>query len=246
VPHPFGDGTRLYRTGDLARYLPDGRLEFLGRIDHQVKVRGFRIELGEIESVLRQSPAIGDAVVIVREDAPAADGPRDKQIVAYILPRDGHAPTISELRSFLQAKLPEHMIPSAFVPLEQLPLTPSGKIDRRALPAPDGTRLELGETFVEPRSATEQQLAALWCNVLKLERVGIYDNFFALGGHSLLATQLIARVRDSFQVDLPLRRLFASPTIAGVAEMIDTIQWMAQGAAVPVAADDESIEEGEL
>jgi amino acid adenylation domain-containing protein len=247
IPDPFSDpertrtGTRLYKTGDLVRWLPDGTIEFLGRADHQVKIRGFRIELGEIEAALCQSPAVNNAVVIAREDTPG-----DKRLVAYIIPQNGHTPATSELRSFLLTKIPDHMIPSAFVPLERLPLTSSGKINLRALPVPDRTRIDLGDTFVEPRSATEEQVAALWQSVLKLEQVGIYDNFFALGGHSLLATQLIARLRETFQVDLPLRRLFASPTVAGVAEMIDTIQWMAQSAAVPVAVADESIEEGEL
>jgi acyl-coenzyme A synthetase/AMP-(fatty) acid ligase/acyl carrier protein len=243
IPDPFSatPGARLYRTGDCGRWRANGTLEYLGRFDFQVKLRGFRIELGEIEAALRQIPAISDAVVIAREDRPG-----DKQVVAYIVPQDGHMPTANELRNDLLTKLPEYMIPSTFVPLERLPLTANGKVNRRALPAPDGARLESGTTFVEPRSATEKQVAALWRNVLKLERVGIYDNFFTLGGHSLLATQLIAHLHDTFQIDLPLRRLFASPTVAGIAEMIDTIQWMAQSAAVPVAADDESIEEGEL
>ncbi|HEY0602800.1 MAG TPA: non-ribosomal peptide synthetase, partial [Herpetosiphonaceae bacterium] len=248
VPDPFGTepGARLYRTGDLVRWLPDGTIAFLGRVDKQVKIRGYRIEIGEIEAALRQSAAISDVVVIAREDRSPIDDQPDTQLVAYIIPHAGHAPTTSELRSFLLTKLPNYMLPAAFVTLERLPLTPSGKINLRALPAPERVRPELESSFVGPRTATEQQVAALWLGVLKLEQVGIYDNFFELGGHSLLATQLLARLRTTFQVDLPLRHLFASPTVASMAEMIDTYQWMAQGAAVPSADPDESIEEGEL
>ncbi len=231
---------RLYKTGDLVRLLPDGAIEFLGRVDHQVKIRGFRIELGEVEAALRQNPALSDAVVTAREDTPG-----DKRLVAYIVPQPGHEPTTGELRGFLRERLPDYMLPTAFVTLERLPLTGSGKVNLRGLPAPDNVRPELGSNFVAPRNPTEEQIAAMWLNVLKLEHVGIYDNFFELGGHSLLATQLIARLRDTFQVDLPVRHLFASPTVAGIAEMIDTIRWMAQGAAVPAGAD-ESFEEGEL
>ena len=232
--------SRLYKTGDLVRWLPDGTLEFLGRVDHQVKIRGFRIELGEVEAALRQSPLIAEAVVAAREDQPG-----DKRLVAYIVPQNGKEPTTGELRSFLRTRLPDYMLPTAYVPLERLPLTSSGKVNLRALPAPDSTRLEIGSSFVAPRTPTEEQIAELWKNVLKLERVGVYDNFFELGGHSLLATQLIARLRATFQVDLPIRHLFGAPTVAGVAEMIDTIRWVAQGAAV-TAEGDEDLDEGEL
>jgi amino acid adenylation domain-containing protein len=251
IPDPFshaessGPGARLYKTGDLVRWLPDGTIEFLGRVDHQVKIRGYRIEVGEVEAALRQSPAVSDAVVIAREDTPPEGGHPDKRLVAYIIPRHGYEPTTNELRNFLLAKIPDYMIPTAFMTLERLPLTASGKVNLRALPVPDRIRPELWDNFALPRTPTEHQVAALWMGVLKLEQVGIYDNFFELGGHSLLATQLIARLRTTFQVDLPIRHLFTSPTISGVAEMIDTLRWMAQGAAVPAAVD-ESIEEGEL
>ncbi|HEU4323408.1 MAG TPA: amino acid adenylation domain-containing protein [Roseiflexaceae bacterium] len=233
--------SRLYRTGDLVRWLPDGTLEFLGRVDHQVKIRGFRIELGEVETALRQSPLIAEAVVAAREDQPG-----DKRLIAYIVPQDGKEPTTGELRSFLRTRLPDYMLPTAYVPLERLPLTSSGKVNMRALPPPDSSRLEIGGSFVAPRTPTEEQIAELWKSVLKLERVGVYDNFFELGGHSLLATQLIARLRATFQVDLPIRHLFGAPTVAGVAEMIDTIRWVAQGAAVTAASGDDDLDEGEL
>ncbi|MBV9791146.1 MAG: non-ribosomal peptide synthetase, partial [Chloroflexi bacterium] len=243
VPDPFSPtpGARLYRTGDLARWLPDGTIEFLGRADTQIKLRGYRIELGEIEAVLRHSPTLSEAVVMAREDTPG-----DLRLVAYVVPQPESTPTPRDLRSFLRSMLPEYMVPSTFITLDQLPLTTSGKINLRALPAPERGRPELEGIFAAPRTPTEQTVAALWQEVLKLDQVGIDDNFFELGGHSLLATQLIARLRTTFQVDLPLRHLFTSPTIAGVAEIIDTIQWMAQSATVPLAAVDESLEEGEL
>jgi len=204
---------KLYRTGDLARFLPDGNVKFLGRVDNQVKVRGFRIELGEIEAVLSQYVGVRETAVVVREDTPD-----DKRIIAYVVSAEP-APTTEALRTYLQAKLPDYMTPAAFVIQDAFPLTPSGKIDRRALPAPDLTAA-LAETYVAPRTPLEEDLVAMWANVLKVERVGIHDNFFDLGGHSLIATQLIARVRAEFQVDLPLRRLFETPTIAGLAELI--------------------------
>ncbi|HEY0607122.1 MAG TPA: non-ribosomal peptide synthetase, partial [Herpetosiphonaceae bacterium] len=241
IPDPFSThpGTRLYRTGDLVRWLPDGAIAFLGRVDKQVKVRGFRIEVGEIEAALRQSAAVSDAVVMAREDTLG-----DRQLVAYIIPQPSHAPTTRELRNFLLGKLPDYMIPTAFLTLERLPLTVSGKVDRRALPVPDRQR-QLEDAFVAPRTATEQQVAALWLDVLKLDQVGLHDNFFELGGHSLLATQLIAQLRSTFQVDLPIRHLFAAPTVAGVASVIDRMRWLARRDDAIVAAD-ESIEEGEL
>ncbi|MGH7773246.1 MAG: amino acid adenylation domain-containing protein, partial [Candidatus Binatia bacterium] len=217
IPNPFGDkpGDRLYKTGDLARYLPDGNIEFLGRLDHQVKIRGFRVELGEIEMALMEHPAVREAVVVSRESEPG-----EKRLVAYMVANQERVPTASELRGFLNEKLPEHMIPSAFVPIDTLPLTPSGKLDRRALPPPDHSRPELEETFVAPRNPVEKTLAGIWCDVLDLKQVGIYDNFFELGGHSLLATQVISRLREAFQIDIPLRVLFEAPTIAGLADRI--------------------------
>ncbi len=217
IPNPFSDvpKARLYKSGDLARYLPDGDIEYLGRIDHQVKIRGFRVELGEIEAVLGQHPAVREVVVLAREDEPG-----DRRLVAYLVPAKEYAPTPSELRSFLKQKLPDYMVPFAFVILDALPLTPNGKVDRRALPAPDRSRPELGGTFVAPRTSIEEGLAGIWAEVLGLERVGIHDNFFELGGHSLLATRVISRTCDAFQVELPLRSLFEAPTVADLAVIL--------------------------
>jgi amino acid adenylation domain-containing protein len=322
IANPFSHQatSRLYKTGDLARYLPDGNIEYLGRIDHQVKIRGFRIETGEIEAVLRQHPEVRETVVLVREDAPG-----DKRLVAYILSNhypdrvpfksncvaefagtapltlqtedisNGgvclvgvpdttagqlvrlhlHLPGLEEavwlsgkvawrqgirvginftlttqeqslveqsvenlletqgflkifqrtlsgnLRSYLKQKLPDYMVPSHFILLPSLPLTPNGKVNRQALPAPNLTKFDHSENFVPPRTAAEEALAGIWAEVLRLERVGVHDNFFELGGHSLLATQILSRLRDSFQVDLPLRRLFESPTIAELAKNVE-------------------------
>ena len=227
-PNPFKQGTRLYKTGDLARYLPDGNIEFLGRADNQVKIRGFRIELGEIEAELSQHPQVGEIALLVREDEPG-----NKYLVAYIVPREAVLPTVSELRSFLKQKLPDYMVPSAFVMLDSLPLTPNGKVDCRALPAPDRTRLGSEKTFTPPQTPVEEVLAGIWAQVLDIEPVGIHDNFFELGGHSLLATQVIYRVRSTLQVELPLRCLFESPTVAGLAESIETTMKAGQGLKVP-------------
>jgi amino acid adenylation domain-containing protein len=215
--------SKLYKTGDLARYLPDGNIEFLGRIDHQVKIRGFRIELGEIEAVLKQHPAVEQAVVVVREDVPD-----DKHLVAYLVLSHQQASReestqsnlISDLRSFVKAKLSEYMMPSAFVILKTLPLTANGKVDREKLPAPEQIRPELAGTFVAPRSSVEEVLAGIWTEAIGIEQVGIYDNFFELGGHSLLATQVISRLRDAFNVEFPLRQFFDSPTVADLAVAI--------------------------
>ncbi|MDZ7399742.1 MAG: amino acid adenylation domain-containing protein [candidate division KSB1 bacterium] len=217
IPDPFSKekGARLYRSGDLVRYLPDGNIEFLGRIDHQVKVRGFRIELGEIEAALKDHPDILDAAAIVREDRPG-----DKRIVAYLIPEAGKELTVGDLRSYLRERLPEYMVPSAFMTLSEFPLSPSGKVDRKRLPAPDLSRPELGSEYVAPRNETEERLAAICAELLNLKQVGVYDNFFELGGHSLLATQFISHIRDAFQVELPLRTLFEFPTIADLAQKV--------------------------
>ncbi len=206
------DSFILYKTGDLGRYRLDGDIEYLGRIDHQVKIRGFRIELGEIEAVLSQHPAVREAVVLVREDVP-----NQKQLVAYIVPASGQEPTTNELRNFLKGKLPDYMVPSAFVMRHAFPLTPHGKVDRGALPAPDQSHPERTEIFVAPRNSVEEVLAEIWAEVLGLEQVGVHDDFFELGGHSLLATQAISRIREAFQIELPLRSLFEAPTIANLA-----------------------------
>jgi amino acid adenylation domain-containing protein len=220
IPNPFSDepGARLYRTGDLARYLPDGNIEFLGRIDHQVKIRGFRIELREIETVLGEIQGIREAVLVVHEDGV------DKRLVAYVLPNQDSIPTSGELRSVLKSKLPDYMIPSTFVFLDALPLTSSGKIDRRALPAPDQTRPDLKETFVPPRTPEEKTIAEIWAEILKLEEVGIHDNFFDLGGHSLTAIRLASRISNAFHIDLPLRTVFEASTVASLAVQIAQLQ----------------------
>ncbi|MBG1243496.1 non-ribosomal peptide synthetase [Nostoc sp. NZL] len=219
ISHPFSHepGKRLYKTGDIGRYQPDGSIEYLGRIDNQVKVRGFRIELGEIEATLSQYPGVRETVVLVREEQLG-----DKHLVAYIVPMSEQTLTTSELRNYLKGRMPNYMVPTAFVMLEALPLTPNGKVDRRALPAPDTVRPELDKGFVAPRTPVEDLLAGIWSQVLSIERVGIHDNFFDLGGHSLLATQVMSRLYKAFQIELPLRYLFESPTIAGLAEHIET------------------------
>jgi len=234
IPNPFSQDkeARLYMTGDLARYLPDGNIEFLGRIDHQVKIRGFRVELGEIEAVLRESPGVREAVVVARDDLGEGRSERedpkseiqnlksDKRLVAYVVPRQEQELMVSELRNFLKEKLPEHMVPSAFVRLKALPLTPNGKVDHKALPAPDQSRPEMEEAFVAPGTPTEEVLARIWSDILGVERVGVHDNFFELGGHSLLAIQLVSRLRNALPVELPLRTLFEAPTVAGLASEI--------------------------
>lgn len=220
IPNPFSEqpGTRLYKTGDLTRYLPSGEIEYIGRIDHQIKIRGFRIELGEIEALISQHSALRETVVVVQSDE------LDSQhLVAYVVLHSGQTLTITELRRFLELKLPNYMVPAAFVLLENLPLTPNGKVDRKLLPAPDHNRFEWEKPFAEPRTPIEEVLSTIWLSILKLEHVGIYDNFFELGGHSLLATQVISRVRSSFQLELPLRCLFESPTIAGLAKKIEVV-----------------------
>ncbi|RCJ21836.1 non-ribosomal peptide synthetase [Nostoc minutum NIES-26] len=216
IHNPFSNQpSRLYKTGDLVRYLPDSNLEYLGRLDHQVKIRGFRIELGEIEALLRQYPGVRDVVVVAREDRPS-----EKRLVAYLAAEEIPVKT---LRSFLGEKLPEFMIPAAFVILDTLPLTPNGKVDRRSLPVPEVTIWDSESEYIAPRTVVEEVLAAIWSEILGLEKVGIKDNFFTLGGHSLLATQVISRVREAFQVELPLRSLFAAPTVAELAEEIAKI-----------------------
>lgn len=219
VPDPFGSepGARLYRTGDLARFLPDGNLDFVGRTDSQVKIRGFRIELGEVEAVLGRHKLIREVVVVVRQDVPG-----ENRLVAYVAPHQKESLTATELHTYLKKKLPENMVPSIFVMLDALPLSPNGKVDRRALPAPDANRPQLHQSFVPPQTETEQVLATIWADVLHLEKIGIHDNFFELGGHSLLATQVASRVRDLLQVDLTLPALFEAPTIAGTSKLIES------------------------
>ncbi|PTR07479.1 non-ribosomal peptide synthase protein (TIGR01720 family)/amino acid adenylation domain-containing protein [Nitrosospira sp. Nsp5] len=211
VADPDCPSARLYRTGDLARYLPGGDIEFLGRLDHQVKIRGFRVEPGEVEAVLTSHPAVREAVVMAREDEPG-----DRRLAAYVVARMETPPAAGDLRRFLLERLPEYLVPPAYVFLGSLPLTPSGKIDRRALPAPDHSRPDLGRAPILPRTDDETRIAQIWTQVLGLDAVGVEDNFFELGGHSLLATRVISRIRDTFHMEVPLRQLFESPTVAGL------------------------------
>jgi amino acid adenylation domain-containing protein len=217
INNPFSDDphSRLYKTGDLARYLPDGNIEYLGRIDNQVKIRGFRLELGEIEAVLAQHPFVKENAVIVHEASET-----DKRLVAYLVPSQGQIIEKTALHAFLIERLPDYMIPSAFVTLETLPVTPNGKIDRRALSQLSVSHEISEKTFVAPRTPEEELLAGIWAELLGAPRVGVHNNFFELGGHSLLATQVISRLRDSFGVELSLRELFESPTIASLNEHI--------------------------
>ncbi|HYX44199.1 MAG TPA: amino acid adenylation domain-containing protein, partial [Acidimicrobiales bacterium] len=219
VPDPFSGrpGARLYRTGDAVRELPGGELEFVDRLDHQLKVRGFRIESGEVEAALTAHPGVSEAVVVAREDTPG-----DKRLVAYVVgPGGAPAPAAGELRAFLAERLPGYMVPDAFVVLDAFPQTPNGKVDRAALPAPGHARPDLAMPWVAPRTATERGVAAIWSAVLGIEGIGAQDDFFALGGHSLLATQVVARVREAFGADVPLRAIFESPTMAGLAAAVE-------------------------
>jgi amino acid adenylation domain-containing protein len=218
IPHPFSEdgGARLYRTGDLVRYRADGNIEFLGRVDHQVKIRGYRIEPGEIEAALGAHVDVRGSCAMLRADVRG-----EKQLVAYVVLKDGQAATVSDLRSHLKERLPEYMIPSAFIMLDELPLMTNGKVDRKRLPAPDNVRPELKEKYEAPRNETEKTLAAIWSEVLGVELVGIHDNFFELGGHSLVATRVLSRVNEAFGVELPLRYMFDRPTVAGLAEALE-------------------------
>jgi len=203
----------MYRTGDLARYRADGRLEYQGRLDQQVKVRGFRIELGEIEARLEQHEQVRQCVVTAR------DGEGGKQLVAYVVV--GEPVRASELRAYLKERLPEYMVPGAFVFLAELPLTANGKVDRKRLPAAELGRAGLAVEYEAPRTPTEEVVAGIWAEVLKLERVGVLDNFFELGGHSLLATNVMFAVKQAFHVELPLRSIFESPTVSELSQRIE-------------------------
>ncbi|HEV7667233.1 MAG TPA: amino acid adenylation domain-containing protein [Thermoanaerobaculia bacterium] len=231
VPDPFASrpGERLYRTGDLCRRLSDGKVEFLGRLDHQVKVRGFRIETGEVEAALAEHPSVREAVVVAREDRAG-----DRRLVGYVALDPAAPPTAEELRRYLSAKLPAYMVPSVLVILPELPRTPNGKLDRAALPPPSTAEPAgaEGRATVGPRTPVEEVLAGIWSGVLGVERVGVDDDFFALGGHSLLATRLVSRLRATFGVELPLRALFQAPTLAALAARIEQAR-AAGGAAAP-------------
>jgi amino acid adenylation domain-containing protein len=242
VPHPFSQepGERLYRTGDLARFLSDGTVEFVGRIDYQVKVRGFRIELGEIEAALQQLSMVQESVVLVREDVPG-----NQRIVAYIVCSTDEKPDTEDLKRALREKLPEYMVPSVFITLPTMPLTPNGKIDRRALPTPEEQDEARGAQADSARRPMEELLTMYWCDVLGLNHVGVHDNFFELGGQSLLAMRLISRIRAELQVEITLKHLFEAQTIAGLAEKIDQLMRAAQHVATPPLvprADDEKLQ----
>ncbi|MEH1924782.1 MAG: amino acid adenylation domain-containing protein [Nostoc sp.] len=245
ISNPFSANpkSRLYKTGDLARYLPDGHIEYLGRIDYQVKVRGFRIELGEIETALLQHPEVKEAVVIVREDTP-----NENNLVGYIVAETGQdsLQVISQLRRFLKQQLPDFMVPTIFMALEAMPLTPNGKIDRKALPKPDASRPELEANYVAPRTPIEQQIADIWTQVLNVKQVGIYDNFFELGGYSLLGIQVVSRVRQALQAEILMSNLFELPTVAELAERVETLRWATQGVQTADSETADDYEEGEL
>ncbi|MGN6056792.1 phosphopantetheine-binding protein, partial [Pseudomonas aeruginosa] len=220
VPDPYGNGERVYRSGDLTRARADGLVDYLGRVDHQVKIRGFRIELGEIEARLLEQECVREAVVLAR------DGANGKQLVGYVVPQDVGAlegekrGALREvLKSALKASLPEYMVPTQWVFLAALPLTPNGKLDRKALPAPDASDSQ--QQYVAPATELERTLAAIWADVLKLERVGMADNFFELGGHSLLATQVTARIHAELDMNAPLVLLFQAETLQAYATSLE-------------------------
>jgi acyl carrier protein len=217
IPNPFVPGARLYKTGDLGRYFADGNIEFLGRKDQQVKIRGFRIELGEIEAVLAEHPLVQECVAAMRDD-----GGEEKQLVAFIVPRATPRVTSTEVRRFLRERLPDYMVPTAYVTLTALPLTANGKVDRKALLAPTAAML-LPEEGQEARQLTpvQEAVSEIWRNVLGVESVGLHDDFFDLGGHSVLVTQITSRVRQVFDVELSMRHLFGAPTVADLAEIIE-------------------------
>jgi len=221
VPDPFAAAAaesapaRMYRTGDLVRFREDGVIDFLGRVDHQVKVRGHRIELGEIEAALMQHSEVRQAVVVLR-----TDNPEDPQLAAYVVPAGSEAPAPNTLRDFLKQKLPEHMVPALYVSLERMPVTPNGKIDRKALPAPEGSRVKGQGEFVAPTGNVEQQVAAIWKDILHVGQIGVDDNFFDFGGHSLQVVQVQNRLRETIGVDVPVLKLFQFPTIRALAKFI--------------------------
>jgi len=215
VADPFRPGERMYRTGDLARHLADGRLECLGRIDNQVKIRGYRIELGEIETVLHTHPQVQGCVVAAR-----SENESDARLIAYVVPGSAERPSTEELRTYLQTLLPDYMIPSGFVFLDAIPLTPNGKLDRNALSTLENNLPDQKAEYVAPRNEVEERMAEIWADVLGVKKVGVFDHFFELGGHSLSATRLLAWLKAAFEIDLPLRSLFIDPTIAGLSKHI--------------------------
>ena len=250
ISNPFSDDpdARIYKTGDLARYLPDGNIEFIGRMDTQIKIRGFRIELREIEAVLAKHRKINEAIVIATErqtaDASTLLG-TSKRLIAYFVAKKEKNLSVDELRNFLKRKLPEYMIPTAFVALKTLPLTPNGKIDLKRLPKPELESLT-SKTFTAPRNSTEKLIASIWANLLEIKQIGIHHNFFELGGHSLLATQVVSRIKQAFSIEIPLRSLFENPTVAELAQRIETTLWVKESSnPVPEAISDNR-NEGEV
>jgi acyl-coenzyme A synthetase/AMP-(fatty) acid ligase/acyl carrier protein len=241
LPDPDGGNNRIYRTGDTGRLLPQGEIEFIGRKDTQVKIRGFRVELGEIEAELVRHPSIKEAAAIVHEDESG-----DRRIAAFLVAQDEHAPGTKEIRSYLGTKLPDYMLPASIQYLQEMPITQTGKLDRRALYGLDLVPPESEAPFVAPRTRTEVLLADLWAQVLGVNQVGIHDDFFELGGHSLLATRVMARVRDDLGVALSLRSLFEAPTVASIARLIEIRQWAAQSARDQPEGARERLEEFEL
>ena len=233
VANPFDakNSPWLYKTGDLGRYFPSGSIEYLGRSDNQIKLRGMRIELNEVEAILRKHPLLREAAVTLSGNTPEL-----QQLIAYVVPTERAAPERSELTQFLKSRVPSYMIPSVFIPLRALPLLPNGKVDRNALPSPDEERLHSEYTILMPRNETEAKLAVMWCEVLGRERIGIDQNFFDLGGHSLLGMQLFARIRRAFEVELPVRRLFEEPTIAGLAVEVEKAKANGGGVRAPITS----------
>jgi amino acid adenylation domain-containing protein len=249
IPDPFGNepGARIYKTGDRGRYLPNGNIEFLGRVDRQVKIRGYRVETREVETVLERYPHIREVAVVASQDI--SDNTR---LMAYVVPNGGSddgecvEEWLEDLKVYLYKHLPRYMVPSSCVALNALPLTSTGKVDYLALMKLNQSELETARDFVPPRTFTEKALANIWIEVLGLEKVSIRDDFFSLGGHSLLATQVVSRMREAFEIELPLRRMLETRTIAGLASYIDTVRWAAQGPQTPIVILPDELEEGEL
>jgi non-ribosomal peptide synthetase component E (peptide arylation enzyme) len=209
----------VYKTGDLGQLLPDGDVRFVGRLDGQIKLHGKRVEIDEIEVILRQHPQVQEAAIAAKQDAF-----ENMRLVGYVLPKPGKKPTVESLRRLLGDKLPDYMVPALFVILKALPLTHNGKIDRRSLPEPDYLRPQMEQPYVPPSTATQECVSGIWCNVLALDRAGVYDNFFVLGGNSLLATQIISRINKVFRLDFPLLSFFENPTVAGLSEKIEKLK----------------------
>lgn len=235
IPHPYSSkpGERLYRTGDLARFRADGNVEFLGRVDEQVKIRGFRIEVGEVEAVLAQHEGVRESVVIAREDERGST-----RLVAYVVSNNGELQT-AELRNYLKERLAEYMVPSGFVVMDALPRTPNGKVDRRALPNAGAARVNDGAVYIAPRSSMETTIASIWQELLKVEKVGVNDNFFGLGGHSLLLVHAQSKVTEALRVKLSMVEMFKYPTVSALAEHLSQ-QHTAVATAAPARNQAES------